>query len=375
MAWFKREERATNLETAFLPTTTTNVHTWAGQDVSPDAALRLSSVWACVRLLTDTISSMPVDVYRVGTLDPLPTPAVIASPAAGKPLHEWLAEALNSLLLRGNAYGLITARSGATLLPSQVEMLHPDLVSAVRTGDGRVEWRVGGTVVDKSELLHIRAHPRPGYPLGLSPVEYAAQTIGLGLAVEKFGAQFFADGCQPSGILKTDQQLDPGKARTLQQSWIASRQNNRLPAVLSGDLSYTSVSIAPEESQFIESRRLTVSDVARVFGVPPEMIGGEAGGSLTYANVEQRSLDFLTYCVSPWLVRLEYALASLLPKNQYVKFNAGALLRADTKHRYEAHAIALTAGFLTVDEVRAIEDLPPLGGVAPVDLEGTGALA
>ena len=374
MAWFKREERS-NFETAFLPTTVTDMATWAGQNVTPDAALRLSSVWACVRLLTDTISSMPVDAYRAGTLEPLPTPAILQSPAAGKPLHEWLAEALNSLLLRGNAYGLITARSGATLLPSQVEMLHPDLVSAVRTADGRIEWRVGGSVIDKSDLLHIRAHPRPGYPLGLSPVEYASQTIGLGLAVEKFGAQFFGDGCQPSGVLKTNENLTPDKARALQQSWISSRKNNRLPAVLTGDLAYTQVSIAPEESQFIESRRLTVSDVARVFGVPPEMIGGEAGGSLTYANVEQRSLDYLTYSVSPWLVRLEYALTSLLPKNQYVKFNAGALLRADTKHRYEAHAIALTAGFLTVDEVRAIEDLPPLGTVAPVDLEGTGALA
>ncbi len=375
MAWFRREERASNFETAFLPTTSTDLHTWSGQNVSPDAALRLSSVWACVRLLTDTISTMPVDVYRAGTLEPLPTPAVIASPAAGKPLHEWLAEALNSLLLRGNAYGLITARSGATLLPSQVEMLHPDLVSAVRTGDGRIEWRVGGTVVDKSELLHIRAHPRPGYPLGLSPVEYASQTIGLGLAVEKFGAQFFGDGCQPSGILQTGHSIDAQQAAALQARWISSRRNNRLPAVLSGDMTYTPVSIAPEESQFIESRHLSVSDVARIYGVPPEMIAGHSGGSLTYANLENRALDFLRYTISPWLVRLEYALTSLLPRNQYVKFNAGALLRTDTKTRYEAHSIGLAAGFLTIDEVRSLEDLAPLGAPAPVDLEGTGAIA
>ena len=123
---------------------------------------------------------------------------------------------------------------------------------------------------------------------------------------------------------------------------------------------FNPVAVAPEESQFLETQKFNVSQIARVFGVPPEMIAGEAGNSLTYANVEQRSLDFLTYAINPWLVRLDHALGRLLPSTLSVKLNADALMRSTTLERYEAHKIALDAGFLTVDEVRALEDLPPL---------------
>jgi HK97 family phage portal protein len=130
--------------------------------------------------------------------------------------------------------------------------------------------------------------------------------------------------------------------------------------VLDNGAKYKPITIAPEESQFLETTKANVAAVARIYGVPPEMIAGEVGNSLTYANVEQRSLDFLTYGVTPWLVRLERAISALLPRGQFVKFNAGALLRTTTKARYEAHEIGIRAGFLTVNEARALEDLPPL---------------
>ncbi len=338
--------------------------TLAGVRVGPDQALRLSAVWACVRLLSDIVSTLPVDVYRRGSRDPLPLPPLLVEPAAGVARHEWLEAVMRSLLLRGNAYGLITARSGATLLPAQVELLNPDVVTQRVTDTGTVEYLIGGKAYDRADIWHVRAYVAAGAALGLSPVEYARQTIGLGLAVEKFGAGFFGDGATPSGVLTTTQQLNRESADRLKLQWKSMHGERRDVAVLTGDLKFTPVSIRPDESQFIETAGFNVRQVCRVFGVPPEMVASESGGSLTYANVEQRNLDLLRYCVGPWLVRLETAMSTLLPRNHFVKFNANALLRSDTKTRYEAHEIALRAGFLTKDEVRALEDLPPLEGGA-----------
>jgi HK97 family phage portal protein len=139
--------------------------------------------------------------------------------------------------------------------------------------------------------------------------------------------------------------------------------------VLGDGIKFKQVSVAPEESQFLETQRFTVQQICRLYGVPPEMIGSESGNSLTYANVEQRSLAFLTYCINPWLVRIETALTDLVPRGQFVKFNAGVLLRTDLKTRYESYEIGLRAGFLTVNETRALEDREPLPVTARPQLE------
>jgi HK97 family phage portal protein len=332
--------------------------TWAGVQVNADHAQRHTTVWACVRLLSDTVSTLPVDVYREGSRDPLPTPPLLRSPAAGLTRQEFLEAVMRSLLLRGNAFGLITARSGATLLPAQIELISPDVVRL--TPEGLVEYRIGGQIVDPQDIWHVRAYTTPGQPAGLSPVEYARQTIGLGLAAEKFGASWFGGNAVPSGVLTCDWRPDRDQATLLRELWDDRHQGKRNTALLTGGLKYEPIGVHPDESQFIETAGFNVRSVCRTFGVPPEMIGAESGGSLTYANIEQRSLDFLVYSVNPWLYRLEAALSKLLPRNQFVKFNPGGLLRATTKDRYEAHEIALRAGFLTTDEVRALEDLPPL---------------
>ena len=357
MGWLNRlfggEERS---DSVFL---TTAPPTWSGASVGPDQAMRLSVVWSCVRLLADTVSTLPVDVYR-GTQN-LPLPPLLVTPAAGQPRHDWLYQVMVSLLLRGNAYGVVTARSGAALRPAQIELANPDRV-VVERREGRVTYRIGGVAYDPEDVWHVRAYPVPGEALGLSPVEYARQAIGLGLAAEKFGAQFFGDGATPSGVLTTTQGLSQIQAEAVATSWRQAHADRRKVAVLSNGLQFTPIAIAPEESQFIETQRFTVAQIARVFGVPPEMVGSDAGNSLTYSNVESRALDFLRYSVQPWLIRLETALSGVLPRDQFVRFNAGGLLRATTKDRYEAHEVALRAGFLTINEVRALEDLPPLEG-------------
>ena len=354
---------------------------YADITVTPDTALRLSSVWACVRLLADTVSTLPIDAFRND--EEISTPPLLTSPAAGWSLTEWLYATMVSLLLRGNAYGLITARSGPRLTPAQVELLNPDLVTVNVEANGSVTYRYKGRVIDPGDLWHVRAFVFPGSTVGLSPVSYAIETIGLSLAVQRFGREFFKSGASPSWILSVNAPLSNERIEEVKWRIFNATHGKREPLVVGSSgatgepVTWTSLSINPNESQFIESRRLGVAEIARTFGVPPEMVGGEAGNSLTYATVEGRALDFVRYSLTPWIVRLEDAIGDLLPRGQTVKFNVNALLRGTTKERYDAHAVALASGFMTIDEVRALEDLEPMPASAgPPNLqavEGTGS--
>jgi len=326
-----------------------------------------------VRLWDDTVSDLPLDVYRKGERDQIETPPVLVEPADGTPTHEFLYSVMVSLLLRGNAFAIVTARSGAGLLPSQLELIHPDRVGVQVQEDGSIVYRVLGREIDRTDVWHVRSYTMPGQVLGLSPVEYARQSIGLGLGVEEFAAQFFGDGATPTGLLTTSDAVSQDQVNRLSEVWHSARSRRRGTAVLTGGVTWQPIQIAPEESQFLGAAKFNVAQIARVFGVPPEMIGGESGQSLTYATVEGRALDFLKYSVTPWLVRLETALGRLIPSRQFCKFNVDALLRSTTKERFDAYKVALDAGFMTTDEVRALEDLPPLSpSQAPASGNGSG---
>jgi HK97 family phage portal protein len=331
-------------------------------------------------LLSNTISTLPIDVFRGD--EEIPAPPLLVSPAAGWTLEAWLWAIMQSLLLRGNAYGLITARSGPRLTPAQVEPVNPDNMSVNVDVDGSITYRFKGRVLDPSDVWHVAAFRPAGSPVGLSPISAASETIGLGLAVQRFGRAFFADGAMPSGLLAVEQKMSQSDIDLARARLDRATHGRRQPLIVSGggagDVKWTNLSIAPEESQFVESRKLGVSEIARTFGVPPEMIGGEAGNSLTYATVEGRAVEFVKFSLSHWLVRLERAIGDLLPRGQSVKFNVNALLRGTTKERYEAHEIALRNRWLTVDEVRELEDRGPLpaGASSPPSLqavEGTGS--
>jgi HK97 family phage portal protein len=338
--------------------------TRSGVRVTPDTALRLSAVWGCVRLLADVVSELPVKVFQTGTRTEVDPPSVLVTPAAGTDLPDWLWQHMVSYLLRGNVMGLVVDRAGLSR-PSQIELLNPDRVQPqVDPYDFTVTWRLDGHEVDPADLWHKRAYPVPGQPLGLSPIAHFSQTIGLGLAAESYGAAFFGDDATPAGILTTDQTMSPDSAKTIHERWKSSRGGKKGTAVLGSGLKFQAISIAPEESQFLDTQKFQVQQIARIYGVPPEMIAAESGDSMTYANIEQRDLTLLKYAVGPWLGRLERAMDTLVPRGQYVKFNAAALLRTDLKTRYEAHEIGLRAGFLTIDEVRDMEDRAPLPAAA-----------
>jgi HK97 family phage portal protein len=245
------------------------------------------------------------------------------------------------LLTRGNSYGQIVDRSGAGLLPAQVELLDPNRVGVA--ANGTVEYRVDGQLVDPASIWHVKAYCAPGAVLGMSPVEYARQTLGVGLAAERYGAKWFGDNGIPGGLITTDQDIKPGRAQEIKERWEARHGGKRGIAVLGNGAKFQPITIPPEESQFLATIDANVNAVARIYGVPPEMVAGTTAGHEAYSSPEMRSADLLTYTIRPWLVRLENAISALLPATQRVRFNAGGMVRADLKTRYEAHAIALAA--------------------------------
>jgi HK97 family phage portal protein len=338
--------------------------TAAGEPVTTETALRLSTVWGCVRLLADSISTLPLHVYRGDDRDPIATPPpLLQRPSADFPeLSDWLWAVMASLLLRGNAWGVITARAGAGMLAAQVDLVHPDRVAVVTNGDGTQTIRIGGEPHDRADLFHVKAYPFPGSMLGLSPIAYAREAIGLGLGAEKYGAKFFGDSGVPSGYLHSDQRVGEEQAAKLKAEWDKAHKGKRGTAVLGG-VKYQNLSIAPEEAQFIETQKFSVSTICRFYGVPPEMMGGETAGHEAYTSPEMRGTDLLTWTLRPWLHRVERAVSGLLPRTQRARFNAGAYMRATLLDRYQAHKLGIEAGWLLRSEVRELEDRPPVEGI------------
>jgi HK97 family phage portal protein len=372
MPWqwpFRRHDRDLWQVGSIAPTST-----YAAVPVNPTTAMQHSAVWACVNLIAGSISTLPLAAYRDGDETPLPTlPPLLRQPSAGWSLPEFTYALLQSLLLRGNAYGLIVDRAGAGLLPSQVELLALDRVQV--TVNGAVEWRVDGQLVDPASIWHVKAFTAPGQVLGLSPIAHARQAIALGLGAEKYAAKFFGESAIPSGVLTSDQDIKQDRADQIKARWKSAHQANREIAVLGNGARFQPVTIPPEQAQFLETTQANVRTICRYFGVQPELIGADSGNSLTYANVEQRALDFLTFGLRPWLVRLETALSALLSSTTTVKFNAAALVRTDLLTRYQAHESAIRAGWKLRSEVRDLEDLPPIPGIDDQAPPETGAVA
>jgi HK97 family phage portal protein len=342
--------------------------TYAGVGVGADSAMRLSTWWGCINLLADCVSTLPLQVFRAGEREPLATlPPLLQQPGANEDLGDFLYMTVASLLSRGNTYGLVSARAGSALMPAQVDLQPADLVTPPVWGQPERRYQIEGQWYEPEDVWHVRAYRMPGSLVGLSPVAYARQAVGLGLAVEKFGAQFFGEGAVPSMVMEVEQRLSPDQATDVYAVWDLRNQGHHRPAIASGGAKVKPITIAPEEAQFLETSKANVATICRYFRVPPEMMGGETAGHMAYSSPEMRSTDLLVFAVRPWLVRLERAISRLLPRNQTAKFNPDAIVRVTLKDRYEAHATGIAAGFLTVNEARELEDLGPLpeGGAAP----------
>jgi HK97 family phage portal protein len=358
-----------------------------------DAAMQKVAIFASVNLIANVTSMLPINVYRgVGVeKTPLATARFLQDLGGqGHGTSDWLWQAMYSACLRGNAVGRVVDRNPKTGLPTTVDLLHPDDVSVAPDPNdtSKAEWRSHGKVIPAQDMWHRRVYPTPGRVLGLSPIALHATTISEGLYAQNFGAQWFLDGGHPSSILTNDKapEIDQGTARTVKDRFLAAVRGTREPVVLGGGWKYQQIQIAPGESQFLETQGYTSAECARIYGPGmPEILGYETGNSMTYANIEQRSVDLLKYTLDFWLTRAERWLSEMLPQPQYVRFDRGALLRTDALTRYQKHQMALKNGLSFINEIRTQEEdlaavpwgnepyLPALGPAAAAAAVNDGA--
>ena len=341
----------------------------SGKNVNADSAMRLNSVFGCVNLLTDLVAPLPWHAYRstpTGQEVAVPDHPLLVNPSTEPSLSaaDWRAQIMRSLLLRGNAWGLIK-ELGPFGEPVKIQMIHPDYVSVIRLGPlGPFEFRVLGQKHELwqagGDLWHVPAYVVASTPVGLSPIDMMRQQIGLGLAAESYGAKWFGDSATPSGLLTTDQALTAEQAQTMKARWQESMNGSRSVGVVGGGVSFQPLSVSAEESQFIATQKLTATQIARIFGIPPEMIGAESGSSMTYSNVESRMLHLLILAGRPWIARLETALSNLLRSSVNVRANTDALLRTDARTRVDIQSQRLRMGVRSVNEIRAEDNLGPL---------------
>lgn len=336
----------------------------SGPNVTEASALSLLAVFRCVRVLADAIATLPIDVYRRkadGVREELKVPMWIEQPNPNDNRIDFVTQQMVSLLLRGNSYALIIRNSQGQIL--EVWPLHPDwvTVSRPRRGLGPVRYEMLGQRIPARDMLHVRAFMLPGAVVGIDPITYARDGFGLGLAAQSFGADFFAQGSIPSGVLEADKPIDDDQARSIRDRWVAAhsgRGKSNLPAVVGAGLTYKSITLTNEQSQFLETRKFTSEEIEGMFGLGSPL-ATNSGSSITYANRESRAIDITRFSIAPWTSRLEASYTSLLPRPQYTKFNMDAFLRADTKTRYDTYAVAIDKQIMDVDEVRDLEDLPP----------------
>lgn len=342
-------------------------YTSAGAAVNQDSALRISTVWACVQLVADYIAGMDVatvtkkpdgEVIHNGQ-----QPSLLADPWPETTQYEWFFAMQASLMLRGNAFGRMTDFDSR----GYPRMIHP--ISADQVGVARVKgslaYKFSNETVPTEEVFHLRAFTVPGKDTGLSPIEYAATTMGVNIAAEDYIARFFGDGAHPTAALESDQPIDKQQGETILNRLRAKfAGGSREPIVLGAGTKWTQIQVSPGETQFLDAIRATDVQIARFMGlgVCPELVAaGVSGQNITYANVESRSLDLQTYGIMPWTTRWSQALTPLVPaKPSVVAFDLDGKLKIDAQTRWNTHMIGMRAGALCADDVRRREGLPPL---------------
>lgn len=329
--------------------------------VTPETALRHSAVWACLRLRANLISTLPVDVYRNvnGIQVEVPKPPVLLKPGGERvEMPEWLYSSQFDLDRAGNTVGLITAKDGLGL-PARVE-LAPIADVTVQVRGGALKYRIGGVEYEPDEVWHEKQYTVAGLPVGLSPLAYAAWTIGEYLSIQEFARDWFSSGAVPSGHLKnTAKSISPRDADETKRRFKAA-VTGRDVFVTGSDWEYDMIQADAAQSNWIDAKRFGIGDIARFFDCPSDLIDAAvSGSSVTYANITQRNLQFLVMSLGPAVTRRENALSSLTSRPRFVKLNTGALLRMDPQTRAQVIKTRIDARTLAPSEARALDDLPP----------------
>lgn len=331
--------------------------------VTSETAMRHSAVWASLRLRANLVSTMPVDAYRLvgGVQVEVGKPPILTIPGGDRvDMGEWLYSTQVDLDRAGNCFGLITERTGYGL-PARIDLV-PVAEVTVRIKAGKLDkYRIGQEEYDPSEVWHERQYTMAGLHVGLSPLAYAAWSIGEYLSIQQFALDWFGNGQHPSAMLRNTQKTIPAKeAREIKERFKAAISAGDL-FVTGADWDYQMLQAEQAGSSWLEAKDFGVGDVARFFDVPGDVIDAavRTGGNINYANAVERNLQLLILHLGPAVVRRERALTRLLPAPRFVKLNTSALLRMDPKARAEMWAKQIEWRQLAPSEARALEERPP----------------
>lgn len=360
----------------------------SGKAVTERSAMQMTAVYSCVRILSEAVAGLPLHLYRY-------TPDGSKVKAVDHPLYLLLHDEPNPemssfvfretlmthLLLWGNAYAQIIRNGKGEVIA--LYPLMPNRMSVDRDEHGQLYYTYtrasdeaptmnGMTVLlPPSDVLHI---PGLGFDglVGYSPIAMAKNAIGLAIATEEYGAKFFANGAAPSGVLEHPGTIkDPSRVREAWMSQFGGSANSGKVAVLEEGMKYTPISISPEQAQFLETRKFQINEIARIFRIPPHMVGDLEKSS--FSNIEQQSLEFVKYTLDPWVIRWEQSIqrALLRPeekKRYFAKFNVEGLLRGDYQSRMNGYAVARQNGWMSANDIRELENLDRIPAEAGGDL-------
>lgn len=343
--------------------------TWSGKSVTERTAMQTTAVYACVRIISETVASLPLHVYEYTENG---KEKVYTHPLY-KLLHDMPNPEMNSfvmrevmmthLLLWGNSYSQIIRNGKGEIIA--LYPLMPEKMKVDRGSDGKLYYtytsdKQGSFVFHKDEILHIVGLGFDGL-IGHSPIAMAKNAVGLSIAAEEYGSSFFSNSGTPSGVLEHPDVLkEPNKVRDAWNEAYGGSGNAHRVAILEEGLKFRPISINPHEAQFLETRKFQVNEICRIFRVPPHMIADLEKSS--FSNIEQQSLDFVTNTIRPWLVRLEQTIFQQLlsgdeQEKYFVKFNVDGLLRGDFQSRMSGYAIGIQNGFMSPNDVRQLEDM------------------
>jgi len=352
---------------------TTN-QTASGELVNTDTAMTLTSVYASIRLLSDTISTLEFSTYyksRGAELPFRPVPEWLRAMSIDLANHEVLGQCLVSLLTDGNCY-VATLRDATGQVLSLTVLDPGDITPKMVThDDGTQELtfesaKTPGTVFTKRDIQMIRGMVRPGQISGVSPIQMAREMIGLGIAMQRFSATLYKNGALPGSVIEVPGQLSTEGAASMRQNWNDLHRgsgNAHRVAVLTEGSKFSKMSLSPEDVQWIEGTRATTQDVARLFGLPPFLLADSTGSTSWGSGLHEMNVAMVTYSLRPLTTRLEAGLTAILRSTGinvgYVKFDLASMTRG-TNERWDSYATALQNGIVNIDEVRSWESLPPL---------------
>ena len=332
-------------------------------NVTESTTMALSAAWRCLHILADGIGALEIYAYDEAEGDArIKNPRILSDPWPMVTPVEWRAMVVSSLVMHGEAFLIPYDMDPRTGYPRQLPLIHPDLMD-VRVVNGRPRYTMVGSDIPL-EVLHIRGLMMPGAVRGIGVVEAQRLGIQLALEMEKYQRGNLTMSSVPPVVIKVNRpEISAEQALDIQSRWIDKHgYGNRTPAVIPTSMDVQTFAWSPEDTQFLESKQYQAAEICWWFGIDPRVLGLAASGqSLTYSNIESTYVDLQRMSYTPWTSRIESALSRVIPRTQGVKFDFAPMLRTTLQDRYSSYKMALEGGWLTIDEVRALENMGPLG--------------